>query len=579
MKHTLSNWYRNLDFRRKIALICLLSGLFPVLALGGFCYGQIGELLLNREQQALTETVDQAAATLGDRLSTSYHMISYIAWNDGVGQAMERRYDNNFEMFIAYRDFIDPLFATVSMLNKDIVSGTLYTSSNLFDHGETVRPIEEVKQFPWYSKSARGEQPRYYVDSEKQMMMLYSPILSSQSQKENFVCMKIDYKRIFSQLNSLFDKNYGIVLLDKNGNTVYSYQDFDDKSLLLPSGVINASLKDGEMQKKFLSVQHSVASQGWSLTLYRPLGTIYANTTTITLTVLLVAACCTLLLYVLTFFLSKAVVRPLENLTRNMQQIEQGNLAVNLPAGPPRSDEIGVLMKQFRTMVKKLQYLVNEVYKNKIARQDYEIKALQAQINPHFFYNSLSLINSKAILSGQDDISRMAQLLSTFYRTTLNRGHSSISVADEWSNTISYMEIQLMMHSDSFEVFTELDSSVREYIMPNLLLQPLVENAIVHGIDHKVTPGKGRLVIRGCKKEHQLIFTVEDNGCGIEPEKLETLLVTESSGYGVQNVHRRVQLSYGEGYGLVYQSEINSGTLVTLKIPANQPAEKKNDIP
>jgi len=257
-----------------------------------------------------------------------------------------------------------------------------------------------------------------------------------------------------------------------------------------------------------------------------------------------------------------------------MQQIEQGDLSLNLPKILPRNDEIGVLVKQFRAMVKKLQYLVNEVYKNKIVRQEYEMKALQAQIKPHFFYNSLSLINSKAILAGQDDISDMAQLLSTFYRTTLNRGHSHISVSDEWTNTISYVKIQLIMHSYSFEVFEELNPIIKDYKMPNLLLQPLVENAIVHGIDHKVTPGKGQIRISGTQEENQLIFTVEDNGCGISQEDLEHLLEKESNGYGVQNVQRRVQLYYGENYGLTYNSEINRGTKVTLKIPTNNISQK-----
>jgi two-component system sensor histidine kinase YesM len=218
-------------------------------------------------------------------------------------------------------------------------------------------------------------------------------------------------------------------------------------------------------------------------------------------------------------------------------------------------------------MVHKLQEMINEVYKSKIAKQEYEMKALQAQINPHFFYNSLSLINSKAIIAEQEDISKMAQLLSTFYRTTLNRGKNTISVREELENTTSYIQIQRMMHSDSFDVRCEVDEGILDYTMLNLLLQPLVENAINHGIDHKESPGKAVLTITAKQSDNNLIFNVSDNGCGMEPELLKTILTTKTKGYGVQNVHHRVQLTYGVEYGLTYTSKLMIGTTVTLTIP------------
>jgi two-component system, sensor histidine kinase YesM len=161
----------------------------------------------------------------------------------------------------------------------------------------------------------------------------------------------------------------------------------------------------------------------------------------------------------------------------------------------------------------------------------------------------------------------MAQLLSTFYRTTLNRGKNTISVREELENTTSYIQIQRMMHSDSFDVLCEVDEGILDYTMLNLLLQPLVENAINHGIDHKESPGKGVLSITAKQSENDLIFKVCDNGCGMEPEVLKTILTTKTKGYGVQNVHHRVQLTYGTEYGLSYTSKLREGTTVTLTIP------------
>ena len=248
-----------------------------------------------------------------------------------------------------------------------------------------------------------------------------------------------------------------------------------------------------------------------------------------------------------------------------MEQIESGDLSVTVKT--TATDEIGSLIQKFGNMVHKLQDMINEVYKSKIAKQEYEMKALQSQINPHFFYNSLSLINSKAIIAEQEDISEMAQLLSTFYRTTLNRGKDTISVIDELENTTSYIQIQQMMHSNSFDVHYDIEEEILKYTMLNLLLQPLVENAINHGIDHKETPGRGILTLIGKEVNNDLIFKVSDNGCGIDKQTMETLLTSETQGYGVQNVHLRIQLAYGPEYGLIYESSVTKGTTVTLTIP------------
>lgn len=274
---------------------------------------------------------------------------------------------------------------------------------------------------------------------------------------------------------------------------------------------------------------------------------------------------CLAIILIASLLLSKSVVRPLGELIRNIDRIEEGNMTVE--AHEETKDEFGLLNKRFKMMMERLNHLVNEIYKSKILQQQYEMKALQAQINPHFLYNSLSLINWKAIMAGQEDISKMAQLLSTFYRTTLNKGKNVIDVKGEWDNTCSYVQIQRMMHSGKFDVILELEEGMAEYQMLNLLLQPLVENAIVHGLDYKTVSGTRMLSVYGREEENELVFTVSDNGCGIPHEVLEHILTAGTKGYGIQNVHHRIQLYYGESYGLAFESKVGEGTRVTLKLP------------
>ena len=178
------------------------------------------------------------------------------------------------------------------------------------------------------------------------------------------------------------------------------------------------------------------------------------------------------------------------------------------------------------------------------------MKALQAQINPHFLYNTLSLINWKAIEADAEDISKITLALSTFYRTSLNKGKNVMSLSDELRNMRSYLDIQLMMHDYEFDVEFDVDESIGQYQSLNLMLQPLIENAIAHGIDVK-TDGRGKLTITGKEDGDLIVLTVADNGVGMSDEQAARILTEESKGYGVRNVNERIKLYYGEQYSPV----------------------------
>lgn len=379
--------------------------------------------------------------------------------------------------------------------------------------------------------------------------------------------MDIHYQSFFNPLSNLFENSYGLIILDEKKQPVYIHQNFNKKgtSHTLSAGELLNKINNGSLKTEYVYKSANFQSNEWSAYLFRPLDIVSQSTSPIMTWVIIVIVLCIFTLYLSIFFLSKVVVRPLELLAANMKQIEKGDLTVTVTHSS--RDEIGDVIGQFGDMVHNLQEMIDEVYKSKIAQQEYEMKALQAQINPHFFYNSLSLINSKAILVEQEDISEMAQLLSTFYRTTLNKGKNMITVKDELENTISYMKIQQMMHSNSFDLSINVDDQILGYTMINLLLQPLVENAINHGIDHKEDRERGIVTIIGKQTDNDLLFTISDNGPGMEPEILETILTTKTKGYGVQNVHHRIKLAYGEAYGLSYTSKRGKGTTVEVQIP------------
>ena len=228
-----------------------------------------------------------------------------------------------------------------------------------------------------------------------------------------------------------------------------------------------------------------------------------------------------------------------------------------------------MLVRTFTRMMDEINKLISQVYEAKIKLQKTEMKALQAQINPHFLYNSLSIINWKALEADNEEISRITLALSTYYRTSLNKGETMTIAANEIRNIDAYLQIQLIMHDNSFQVIKEIQEDALSYSVPKLILQPLVENAIEHGLDVSEKEEKW-LKISVCKEKDALIMAVEDNGMGMSEEQAKSIITYRSKGYGVRNVNDRITLLYGEEYHLRVKSRQGEGCRIEIVIPVNK---------
>lgn len=306
--------------------------------------------------------------------------------------------------------------------------------------------------------------------------------------------------------------------------------------------------------------------------MYRPTKIITESATRLALRNIPLVVVSVGLLLLFGYFFSKKMVSGLERLTENMNQIHLGFRQVTVSSDS--NDEVGVLIRSFRRMMDQMNHLITEVYEGKIRLQNSEMKALQAQINPHFLYNSLSIINWKALEAGEDEISRVTLALSTYYRTSLNRGETMTTVAKEIDNIRSYLKIQLIMHDHEFRVVEDITEGLGDYGTPKLILQPLVENAIDHGLDVSEKEEK-ILWITVREEKESIFFEVRDNGVGMEQEKADQILTYKSSGYGVRNVYERIHVLYGEKGEMKAESVPGEGTRVFIRIPKK--AEMKNE--
>ncbi|MBM7541234.1 sensor histidine kinase [Amphibacillus cookii] len=562
----IKHFYLQLKIKNKVLIISLISGFFPLLLLGIFGYSQINELLHRREQEVLEETMNHAILHLDYKMNAYHNSLNYVLLDHNLNTELTNSFTNNYEMYLFFRDTLEPLFFNTLSLNRDFAGITVYTDQKINRYDRFLRPLSDIEVNDWYEQIQGTTRPVYYVSENPDSLNLAAELYTHAKDTTNIINLSIYYHALFDSLYSLYEDQYAVFIFDTNQQLIFDFQKNtqSDKAYIDPASIPDF-LTDALFNQNYIFKQDRIPSTDWSIMLMRPKHTINQSMVSIAVTFFIVTLTSLFLLVLLVYLFSRIIVRPLESLALNMKAIDSGNFNVTVTTNS--NDEISTLIHIFKKMVQRVEHLINEVYISKIEKQEYELKALQAQINPHFFYNALSLINSKAILADQVDISLMTQHLSTFYRTTLNRGKDYITIKEELENVRSYLKIQHMMHNQSFDYYLNIDDQLLAYQMPNLTLQPLVENAIHHGLDHKEIGLKGIVSIDGKLDHDQIVFIVSDNGKGMTQEQVNQILTIKTKGYGVRNVHNRIQLNYGNAFGLDYVSYLNKGTHVTVRLP------------
>ncbi|CAH8711338.1 sensor histidine kinase [Paenibacillus thiaminolyticus] len=554
---------RDMKFQTKIKLAFLFISLIPVIVLGGFCFFETRQLLLAQSEADLNANLEQSVQAVNNQLNTYNKIITFLSFNQAIINAANHTYDSAYSMYDQLKNVIDQNFYTAQYLNPDIKRITLYTGTNLPKHGSTVIPIEEITNADWYPQVMTTTENLWFFNGNKMFSVGRIFNTKLRNPKDNILYTEVEYASLFQSFESLLANGAEILVTDADGHSVYSSEKLKGKSQI----PIQAGHELRWNEQDYTVLQSMIPISGWNVFLYKPTNLITASARLIILTIVLIMIACIIAVAVTGTFFARRMMSRIDHLHQNMNLVSKGVLEVTVTSDS--KDEIGDLIRGFGHMVEETKTLIHKVYVEEIARKEYEMKALQAQINPHFLYNSLSLINWRAIRLRAPEISEMAQLLSTFYRTTLNKGDNMILVSDEILNVQSYMRIQLIMHSNSFEVEYQIEDEILSCRMPNLMLQPLIENAILHGIENR-EEGGGNICVTGTREQDCIVFQVQDNGVGIPPERLPLLLQTQSKGYGLKNVNDRAKLMYGPEYGLTIDSAVQVGTQVTLTIPVDR---------
>lgn len=525
--------------------------------------------------------------------------------------------NNNLAFVIPMKNFlynsinIDPILAgevansitQMQMGDESIHSIYIYTQKGIFDN--YIFPRNHQVNFK------ETEMYKYFINNPNQRIgwlyaMPNSVLIDNQIVIPIIYKQKVEKRDIITVVNlsQQYLMNYlkdtkgffeDIFITDEQGNDVVNfrpeYQEIIEKIEKRDCVEKINSVKINYKNKAYMITHGNMGKSGYHIYAINAVENLTKNLLKvrrvifIELSILLIVSCLILI------YLTKAITKPLEQLAQTMN--DNLTMRFDRPFIYPYNDEIGTLAKSYNHMIRRLDELVkqlnekiDELQKEKetvsqiqTQKRQAEFKALQAQINPHFLYNTLNTITWQAEDINANEISILSNALGKFFRISLSKGREIISIREEIEHIRSYLTIQKIRYTTRLEYILHIPEEIQDYYTIKLILQPLVENAICHGIKEK-----DRVVtinIEGIVMENefgkQIQLTVSDNGVGIEKEKLKELneclkkgKIDSESGYGIYNVNERLRLYYGHTYGLRLESEVGKGTKAIIVLPVNR---------
>ncbi|CAI6062757.1 sensor histidine kinase [Cohnella sp. JJ-181] len=577
--NTLKRLFKNLSLLQKLLLMFLTVTITPLLFITVFFYDRTEQRLLELTYENMSSSNQQINSNVNAQLDGLRQISSLIYTDETLQTYLTQTYTSDYSFVEAYR-YIDGLLYSLLTANNNIASINLYVhNKTLPEDGLFLKhitpenlPIEYLIQL----QQTYGNNIFSNVIQDKtgKNVIYLGRILNFNTQNQHYGMATIGlYEELLYRLIEKEEQNKSVYLLNEKNQIISAA----DKSLLnLPfSEAIGPDLSINQEVVTINGHRHllvyNTMYHGWKTVSLTPIDEIMRSSRKTAMQIVVIALFSLVLSLLMIIVMANYFSRRLRKLNRQASKVEQGNFTL-LPDDSSR-DEIGQLGTAFNKMSARLKELIDTLYVKEIAKRDAELYALQSQINPHFLYNTLSGISSLAIQNSDLEVSKLVNHLARFYQTSLNMGHQYITLEKELALTKHYLAIQHMRFEDSFMEHWEIDESLLSYETLKLLLQPFVENAINHAIDddHHCL----KIAIRVYPSVHvgvpALVLEVEDDGCGMSSDQVAALLSSESkAGYGIKNVHERVQLAYGKDYGVTIHSQVGCGTKIMIMLPLQQ---------
>ncbi|WHH61123.1 sensor histidine kinase [Petroclostridium sp. X23] len=415
----------------------------------------------------------------------------------------------------------------------------------------------------------------YHSLSNSSVISYIRPIFDINSEKYiGTIIIDINYellKEIFTISSIQNDEK--VLVIDRNGEKILNFpynisldNIVNDNPMLLE--VEKTQLNKKVFGKESIIISNTIDYTDWKIIRIVSSDKIYRDTNKLKTIATYISVVFIIISLSASLVLSSTLTKPITELTHKVKLVEKGDLTVNVKV--KSKDELGQLSNSFNNMVVKLKDLINKLLEEQKKKSDMEFQILQAQINPHFLYNTLDSIKWLAVIQNINNISDMATALINLLKYNISRTTPSVTLEEEIESVKNYIKIQKYRYGDIFSVKYNVQEETLKCTTLRFILQPIVENAIFHGFES--VEGNGIIQISTKIRNGNLIIEVTDNGSGIDDDTLKSITEDANfkkkfSGIGVQNINERIKLYFGKNYGLCFSSELNEGTKVTLTLP------------
>lgn len=590
-----------ISIKHRLMIYFVAAILIPTIVISFILYRQSSWIIASKIDVSLEKNLKTAEQVILQQFDSLQDIVNMISMNDDLRGALNPATPQDLSKVTdeirVLEKILDSYFLTVNYsASKAIIIPRIYMLNrsvyNRFNFSEKIFDISLIEKEEWYQRlpeafsykivgTDKVQFRNHPVDTIKVAKRLYalkydpSPytaLLTVDVETEYFNRILESIKA--SDRSRVFIMNdTGIIVADSFRNNIGKKVD-GSISKLLPEKVIEnyvSKLGDLNGEEVLLSAKR-IEKADWVMISVSPINDLNKELMSFNRIMMIVLFGCMLLALVTALFLSGNISRPIQKLVKAIPNIKEGRLDMKIDY--KRKDEFTYLIESYKNMLEEIKELIDRLYVSEIVKKDAELKALQAQINPHFLYNTLESVNSMAKLKGVDEISKIVISLSELLRVSISNPAETITIEQEVAYLKRYLHIQEVRFFDRFESLLEVDEALVQYRILKLILQPLVENCLVHGIEDMEEPGLITISIKD--KGEFLEISVSDNGLGMDEDELRNLyrhirgegsLSKVKGGDGVKNVNDRLRLHYGEVSALRIDSSKGRGTTVMFAIP------------
>ncbi|MGO4109234.1 sensor histidine kinase [Paenibacillus sp. YAF4_2] len=571
----LINPFYNWRLREKLFVMFLLGGILPLLFFVQYSYSTIRSELSSQMVANTGSTVAQINSNLENKLDTYTKLSATLYLDSSLRAYLTNDYSKDPSLFVDAYKYINNSFVNMLTTNPDIDSMTIFISNEtLPTDGMYIKAMDNSFMSSLPYKSLRGSfgDVRFVTSPplpDKPPMFTLTRLLNISSMNNPYGVLTINI--LESDIFRLMEKeaNDKTVLIINEEGIVMSAK---DKTLLnQPIDLPNAFPEetngkfDSTYKGERVLVVYNTTKYGWKSVSLIPYSSFLSKAHLTAKRILTYALVSLALMAIMIYVTARLFTKRMEKLVGMIRRIEKEDFEL-IDIRPLGRDEIGQIGNALRKMGQRLNSLISDVYMKEIDKREAELNVLQAQINPHFLYNSLASISSLAIRNADPRMNKMVTDLAKFYRISLNKGKNTLSVHEEIQLTRYYVSIQQVRFANLLRVHYDIDESVLPCPIVKLTLQPFVENCINHAIwDHEHGIN---IIIRAYREGQDILLNVIDDGMGMRMQS-GLLPISEDtlSGYGVRNVDNRIKLLFGDSYGVSIFSRFGIGTTVTIRIP------------